>query len=85
MKNLVIVLLATTLVLANAGLGTPAITMRCDSDLNEEFYNGGCICAANAYRMWDGLCRPCPPGTTYFEQGKVCASVCTKGAVWNNH
>lgn len=34
--------------------------------------------------MYDGTCRPCPPGTSYYETAKICASVCTSGTVWSN-
>lgn len=56
----------------------------CDFTINEQFYNGSCQCAINAYRMFDGTCRPCPGGTSYYEPAKICASVCTSGTVWSN-
>jgi len=84
MRNSVILLLAFAIIFVNASTGAPAYLLKCDAELYEEFYSGGCNCAQGAYRMYDGLCRPCPAGTSYYAPSRVCASVCTNGAVWSN-
>jgi len=36
-----------------------AEVISCDRTINEQYYQGSCVCAIGCYRMYDGLCRPC--------------------------
>ena len=79
MKNTVIFIVATLLIAASA---TTPYQLKCDADLNEQYYNNGCNCAPGCFRMYDGLCRPCPEGTEYYEAAQICESICINNSIW---